>query len=224
MNKVQGIYYLLNKAYGTQGWWPIVSNNTLLCEYHTNPPKNESEQFEIAVGAILTQNTAWRNVEKVLGELKRTGNLSKERIRCIPKGKLSGLIRSAGYYNQKAKKLKLLAVFNKPVTRENLLDIWGIGPETADSILLYAYNKPVFVVDAYTKRIFSRVGLVNDNASYDDVQKIFHDNLSKDYEIFSEYHALLVEHAKRHCKTRPECDGCLINAHCRKFKNQKPQF
>lgn len=223
MGTVKQVYDSLLKSYGQQGWWPIVNDKTLICEYYTNAPKNKEEQFEIAVGAILAQNTSWKNVEKVLVELKRTGNLSKESIQEIPARKLAALIRSAGYYNQKARKLKLFSSFDKPVTRENLLDVWGIGPETADSILLYAYNKPVFVVDAYTKRIFSRVGLMNDNASYDDVQKIFHDNLSKDCKVFGEYHALLVEHAKRHCKTKPECDGCPINIHCRKFKNQKLQ-
>lgn len=198
MNKVQKVYDLLYKKYDSQHWWPVSSNNP---------------EFEIIVGAILTQNTNWKNVEKSIKNLKENNMLDKNTIKRINITKLAALIRSSGYYKQKAKKLKEFVSFKGEINRENLLSIWGIGPETADSILLYAYNKPVFVVDAYTKRIFSRLGTKLD--SYNEYQKFFHKNLPKDYKLFNEYHALLVELAKKHCKTIPICDNCPLNKECK---------
>jgi len=213
------VYNLLLDAYGPQGWWPILNPETLECDYNGDAPKDDSERFEICVGAILTQNTSWKNVEKALAELKKSKLLSKEGV--LGSDKLPELIHSAGYHNQKAKKLKVFAEFSGEITRANLLSLWGIGPETADSILLYAYGIPVFVVDAYTRRIFSRVGAIDPSASYDEIQHLFHRSLENDSRLFNEYHALLVEHAKRHCKSVPECQGCPINGLCRSFKKQK---
>ena len=198
MNNVLKIYDLLYKEYGSQRWWPVSSSNS---------------EFEIIVGAILTQNTNWKNVEKSIKNLKDNNLLDKNSIKNINIAKLAALIRSSGYYKQKAKKLKEFVSFEGEINRENLLNIWGIGPETADSILLYAYNKPVFVIDAYTKRIFSRLGIkLND---YDEYQEYFHKNLPKDYKLFNEYHALLVELAKKHCKTKPICENCPLINECK---------
>ena len=155
---------------------------------------------------------AFCNISYINKNLKENNLLSKESIKNIHISKLSAIIKSSGYYRQKAKKLKEFANFNNPITRENLLGIWGIGPETADSILLYAYNYPVFVIDAYTKRIFSRLGFKEN--SYDKLQKLFHDNLLEDNKIFNEYHALLVELAKKHCKTKPICENCPLLKEC----------
>ena len=160
------IYKRFLSRYGPQGWWPVFDENTGKIEYHKNNyeiPTNEQQQFEIGVGAILTQNAAWKNVEKSLYELKNQNVLIKNGIEKINNEKLAGLIKSSVYHNQKTKKLKLFVEMLKKkekITRGGLLETWGIGPETADSILLYAYKMPVFVVDAYTKRIFLRIGLV----------------------------------------------------------------
>lgn len=218
MNALREVYNILYSVYGPQGWWPLVNSKTWVCEHSGVAPRNDDEVFEVAAGAILTQNTSWTNAERALIELKKTDNLSREKIRSLLTEKLAGLIKSAGYYNQKAKKLKLLANFNKEVTRDNLLGIWGVGPETADSILLYAYNQPYFIIDAYTLRIFRRLGVINEGCGYGEAQRLFHKSIKPG--LFKEYHALLVEHAKRHCRTKPECESCPINNGCRNFKNR----
>lgn len=281
MNKLEQIYKILLKEYGPQGWWPIVNDKTLICEYHTGAPKNDAERLEIAISCvltqntqwypntvraiqqlkldrpftekeleelkkteiiyqeylkkpqkitkkdILTQNTSWANVEKAIINLNKVEALSIEKIREMPKEKLGQLIRPAGYYNQKSERLKIVAEFfskNKNPTREQLLKVNGIGPETADSILLYAYAKPVFVIDAYTKRIMSRIGICKENISYDGLQEIFHKNLKSEYKLFNEYHALLVEHAKRHCKKKPECPSCPIKKYCAYNRTQSFKY
>ncbi len=201
MNKLMQVYELLFERFGKQNWWPVSSNN---------------KEFEVCVGAILTQNTAWTNVEKAIKNLKENNLLSKEAIAKVNVKKLANLIRSAGYFNQKAKKLKEFASFDGEVTRENLLNIWGIGPETADSILLYAYNRPTFVIDAYTKRIFSRLG--RGEKSYEELQEMFMKNLPENYRLFNEYHALIVRLAKEHCRTKPECGNCPLNNVCQTGK------
>ncbi len=213
------IYEELFKTYGSQGWWPIINNKTLLCEYKGGP-KNKEEIFEVICGSILTQGAKWYpNTVNALKKLKQNNILSAERILSCDEQILKESIKSAGYYNQKAKKLKVMANFfialqeNAP-TREQLLALWGIGKETADSILLYAYKVPVFVVDAYTRRIFSALGFIDKNAEYDDIQKLFEDALSKDAAVYQEYHALIVEHAKRSCKTKPECVNCILKKYC----------
>lgn len=198
------IYELLFERFRKQGWWPVIS---------------DSPRFEVCVGAILTQNANWTNVERAIKNLKENNLLNRKAIVDVNVKKLARLIKSAGYFNQKAKKLKEFAKFNGEINRENLLNVWGIGPETADSILLYAYNQPVFVIDAYTKRIFFRLGF--GEKSYDELQTMFMENLPKDSELFNEYHALLVRLAKEHCKTKPECSSCPLNQICETGKSRR---
>ena len=166
--------------------------------YHGKKP-DEKQRFEIIVGAILTQNTSWKNVEKAIFNLNKAKLLDIRKIRKADKRKLASVIRPSGYYNQKAKCLKLVAAFfakNKHPSREQLLAVRGIGPETADSILLYAFNKPLFVIDAYTKKIFSRIGICNETCSYHELQELCQKSLPKKAKLFQEYHALLVELGK----------------------------
>lgn len=201
MNKIKEIYDLLYDKFGSQRWWPVFSDN---------------HKFEIAIGAILTQNTLWSNVERVIKILKQKDLISKEAIQKIKGEELASLIKSSGYYKQKAKKLKEFARFldsGKEINRENLLNIWGIGPETADSILLYAYEKSIFVVDAYTKRIFNRLGFKQ--KSYEELQELFMKNLDCNASLFNEYHALLVRLGKEYCKKIPSCGKCPINRLCK---------
>ena len=222
MNKV---YNKLLKKYGKQGWWPLFNKKTSKFEYSSKIPKNDYERLEICLGAILTQGTNWKNVEKSLLVLIKNDLINIDKLDKINEKGLALLIKSSGYYNQKAKKLKALAEFylkNRTIIpkRKDLLSVWGIGKETADSILLYVYKEQIFVIDSYTKRIFSRLGLCNENISYDELQSLFHNNLNKDYKIFNEYHALLVEHAKRYCKKIPECLKCPLNKICSYYKNK----
>lgn len=206
--KLTKIYKKLYKAFGPRNWWPADS------------------PFEVMVGAILTQNTAWRNVEKAIENLKNEKILSY-RLKDVNFRKLKSLIKPVGFYNIKAKRLKNFLVFlsssyhnnisklkRKTLyqLRKELLNLNGIGKETADSILLYALNKPIFVVDAYTKRILLRHNLINSSLGYDELQKFFMDNLPKNYKLFNEYHALIVEVGKRFCKSkRPLCGTCPLN-------------
>jgi endonuclease-3 related protein len=201
-------YKKLYNLYGPQGWWPLLdvkgTNPTKtggVKGYHPGDyiyPKNESQKFEICVGAILTQNTAWTNVEKALLNLKMCKALSANTIISLQDEELGELIRPAGYYNQKARRLKIFAEFYAKLKgspdREQLLALWGIGKETADSILLYAYKEPIFVVDTYTRRVFN----YDKSADYDEIRKSFEQSLTRDYRIYQEYHALIVEHAKHH--------------------------
>lgn len=210
-----GIYNRLLRHYGPQGWWPLYNNKAERIEYHPNDysfPKNEEQSFEIIIGAILTQNTSWKNVEKAMEELRKNNALSKAKLEALSTEKIAMLIRSSGYHNQKSRKIKEYMRFNKEVTRESLLQVWGIGPETADSILLYAYKQPVFVIDAYTKRIMERIGL--SFKSYNDLQKTFMDNLPRDHKVYNEFHALLVELGKNVCKKEPVCNKCPLALSC----------
>jgi endonuclease-3 related protein len=206
--QLMAMYQALFRAYGPQHWWP------------------GDTPFEVVVGAILTQNTAWINVEKAIKNLKQERLLSPARLREVTPRRLALLIRPSGYFNIKAKRLANLMDFlagryrgslvrmlrDEPGDlRKGLLLVNGIGPETADSIILYAAGKPVFVVDAYTKRIFTRHGLVSERAGYDDVQQLFMGSLPGDAGLFNEYHALLVKAGKLHCKKRaPQCPGCPL--------------
>ena len=212
---IRASYTKLFKAFGKQSWWP------------TQGIKNP--KFEIIIGTILTQNTAWRNAEKAIINLCCGDLIDISSIKKINQNKLSRLIKSAGYYNQKAERLKLLAqhlakypsikvFFSRPVEelRDELLSIKGIGPETADSILLYAGDKPSFVIDAYTRRIFSRVGICRKDIDYHDLQKIFIDSLKSDVQLFKEYHALIVECAKLFCKKKAQCEKCPLTKLCKK--------
>jgi len=206
-NLLKTIYGRLFRAFGPQHWWPGDS------------------PFEIAAGAILTQNTNWLNAEKALKNLKHARALSAKALAAMTEAHLSGHIRPAGYYTIKAKRLKNLVAFlmqqyqgsmkrmakeTLPVIRTKLLSVNGIGPETADSIILYALEKPIFVIDAYTKRILSRHTILHHDASYEIYQNLFHEKLEKNVPLFNEYHALLVRLAKDFCRPDPRCSGCPL--------------
>lgn len=205
--KLMDIYERLYRHYGPQGWWP------------------GQTPFETVVGAILTQNTNWKNVEKALANLTARTPLSPESLHAMSVDDIAQLIRPAGYFNLKAARLKsfLNWLFEKhdgvlenlrslsaSTLREQLLSIKGIGPETADSICLYAFDKPVFVVDAYTARIFGRHGMLEPGCGYQDIQDMFHASLEKDPPLFNEYHALIVQLGKDHCKRKAVCTGCPL--------------
>jgi endonuclease-3 related protein len=177
------------------------------------------------VGAILTQNTNWRNAERAIAQLRAAGLLDWAALQEVSAEDLAERIRPAGYYNIKARRLKNLvawlwarhdgdfdglASMNVGDLREQLLGIHGVGPETADSILLYGLDLPSFVVDAYTARVAGRHGLIDDGAGYEALKSLFEDSLPADAEMFNEYHALLVEVGKRHCRPRARCDGCPL--------------
>jgi endonuclease-3 related protein len=237
---IKDIYILLLRRYGPQGWWPIISHDGTnptkagsINGYHVSDysfPKNSSQRFEICAGAVLTQNTSWPSVEKALVNLEKAGLLDAKKIAETDAETIKQLIKPAGYFNQKTSYLKNFTEFflkidraRRVPSRADILAVKGIGNETADSILLYAFKRPEFVVDAYTKRIFSRIGMIDAKAKYDDIKAIFESNLKKkerqDAEtirIFQEYHALIVEHAKRHCGTRPRCTDCPLEKLCRK--------
>ncbi len=203
---MQKIYTTLLEAYGPQGWWPIQG------VYKQRNHLTKNQQYEVCVGAILTQNTAWTNVQKALQNLQP---VTPQHIESLNENKLKQAIRPAGYFNQKAKKIQIFTKFfkkTKAPTRDELLNLWGIGPETADSILLYAYNQPVFVIDAYTKRICTRLGICKDKVTYNDLQKVCQTQLRK--EQYNQMHALFVEHAKRHCTTKPKCTTCPLKQNC----------
>lgn len=206
-NMLMKIYRLLFEAYGPQHWWPGES------------------PFEVMVGAILTQNTSWKNVEKSIHQLKEKGVLHPEGILRLKESELASLIRSSGYFRIKAKRLKaylnlMFEEFGGKIERmgriplremrAKLLSVNGIGPETADSILLYALGKPIFVVDAYTKRILSRHSIIDGKASYEEVQRLFMQHLPHDEDLFNEYHALLVHLGKGVCQKKPKCDICPL--------------
>lgn len=217
---IENIYTCLFDLYGPQGWWPLTalyetkelapSKTGSLQGYHPSDytyPRTKAQSFEIICGAILTQNTNWKQVEKALLNLKQIQALSPESILSLPSGVLKEAIRPAGYYNQKATRLGTLAGWfieleNRVPTREELLSLKGVGPETADSILLYAFKEPSFVVDAYTRRIVTNLDLVGEKESYEEIKKLFEENLPRDFKIYQEYHALLVEHAKRYYKKK----------------------
>jgi endonuclease-3 related protein len=212
MNKIKEIYSILLKEFKLQGWWPIKLN---YFPGNYSKPETEEEILEICLGAILTQNTSWKNVEKSLINLHKNNLINLKNLQKIDVKKLAEIIRSSGYNNQKARKIKEFVKFlesKKEITRESLLKIWGIGPETADSILLYSYKKYYFVIDAYTKRIFNRIGFKE--TRYEELQNLFIENLEKDYKIYNEFHALLVKLGKDVCKTKPLCNKCPLNKIC----------
>jgi endonuclease-3 related protein len=211
------IYEKLLAEYGPQGWWPVTPPGELRPRY-TGGPRDTAQRFEVAVGALLTQNTAWTNASRAIERLNEARILSPEGIDGTDKRALALMIRSSGYFNQKAKRLKLLARFfmdGGEITREGLLDLRGVGLETADSILLYGFGKPFFVVDAYTRRIFDRLGLLEGKAHHERIREIFERALPRDAVLYQEYHALLVEHAKRFCRKRPLCGDCPLEDRCR---------
>ncbi|MBU8921680.1 MAG: endonuclease III domain-containing protein [Bacteroidales bacterium] len=210
------IYEMLLSGFGPGGWWPVTPEKGRSPRY-SGGPVNEQQRFEVAVGAVLTQNTAWKNAEKAIVNLTANSALAPERIIGIEVEKLAAMIRSSGYFNQKAARLQRLARYLLTVsrpTRESLLEINGIGPETADSIMLYAYDELCFVVDAYTRRIFSRIGLIGRRDSYDEIKARFETGIPPDAGIYQEYHALIVELAKRFCRKTPDCVTCPLNMVC----------
>lgn len=208
------IYQRLYAHFGPQHWWPHSTGGA----------------FEIIVGAILTQNTAWTNVERALANLRRARMLSPRAIQRTPTTRLARLIRPSGYFNLKAKKLKAFTQYlftahrgklkhwldsDGTRVRAELLSVYGIGPETADSILLYAAHQPIFVVDAYTRRIMARLGLARADATYDELQSLFMQHLPRDEKMFNEYHALFVALGKNICRKRaPRCAVCPLRDVC----------
>lgn len=219
-------YHALLKAYGSQGWWPVAGRHGGKPEYKQRKRLTGRQKLEIMIGAILTQNTSWKNVEKVMVQLHSRKLIDDKKMLVVSHKKLAALIRSSGYHNQKAIKLKHMAQFlqQHPLrqlgqmdvekVRILLLDVHGIGPETADSIILYALQKPSFVIDTYTKRIFSRIGMCREDVKYDLLRMQFMDNLPHDTILFNGYHSLLVEHAKQHCRKMPLCEGCPLLKQC----------
>lgn len=212
------IYERLLAHYGPQHWWPAQT------------------PFEVIIGAILTQSVAWSNVEKAIVNLKDARALEPAVLHALPVDQLARLIRPAGYYNAKARKIKafvahlheryrydldVLLSQEVEALRHELLSIYGIGPETADSIILYAAGKPVFVVDAYTRRLLSRLGLVSKTIGYDELQAIFEDNLPPRTSLFQEYHALIVRHAKSTCRKQPICALCPLLSLCEMGRLQR---
>lgn len=231
MPTVFDIYEILSVAYGCQGWWPLFSrrgspgfNNR---GYRLSPsriPLAIEERIEITTGAVLTQNTSWKNVEKALGNLQAEGVVTAEAFAEIPVEQLEELIRPSGYFRQKADRLKriihlLYGSSNNYGTgvpdRDFLLSIPGIGPETADSILLYAYDYPSFIADLYTRRFYARLAGEPKIGEYESVKSVFENSLPRKAELYGEYHALIVAHGKEHCRARPFCGGCPCFAFCR---------
>ncbi len=205
--KLLEIYHLLFAAYGPRHWWPAETRE------------------EVMIGAVLTQNTAWKNVQRAIAALRKAGKLNLRGIAHMPTPKLAQLIRSSGFYNQKSQALKIFAEyfgerfgFDLPRMREaglrelrrELLELYRIGPETADSILLYALEKPIFVIDAYTKRIFSRHEFLKFEEPYEVFQRFFMDHLPQDLRLYNEYHALIVHTGHRFCKPKPLCPECPL--------------
>ena len=201
------IYKLLDGYFGDLHWWPA-----------DNP-------FEVMVGAILTQNTAWTNVEMAIKALRKRRLLTPAALLRIPEDDLAEIIRASGYYHLKAARLKAFVRFfmddysgnvaamkaeGLPLLRKKLLGVRGVGPETADSILLYACEKPIFVSDAYTRRVLLRHGLIDEAADYDGIQSLVMASLPNDVNLFNQFHALIVVAAKTFCRKRPECADCPL--------------
>ncbi len=208
------IFQTLEKAYPSPKGWP-----------HGEWPLSEKFKplrLEVVVGAILTQNVNWKNVEKALSRMIEEQLVEADCIERCPQAFLEDTIRSAGFYRQKAKRLKGIAQFilaypgefYSEVRREELLSIPGIGPETADSILLYACDRPHFVVDAYTLRLFTRYGFLSRKGSYQEVQQFFESHLPADVPLYKRFHALIVEHAKQICRKTPVCKDCVFRTEC----------
>ena len=214
---LKSFYEAMYEAYGPQHWWPAQSPT------------------EVIIGAILTQNTAWKNVERAIASLQQAEMLDWQRLRDVSFEELAELIRPSGTYQVKARRLKSFIAWlwerydgdldrmfatSLPTLREELLSISGIGRETADAILLYAGNLPTFVVDAYTARILSRHGLIDEYADYDEIKDTFESNLPSDAELFNEFHALLVQVGKQHCRPKMKCEGCPLASFEHRAENE----
>ncbi|MBN2330831.1 MAG: endonuclease III domain-containing protein [Candidatus Aenigmarchaeota archaeon] len=204
------VYEALLDRFGRQGWWPM-SNGF-------SPP-----EWEVCLGAILTQNTNWRNVELALANLRVAKVTGPREVMETSLHELERLIRPSGFYSQKAERLRHFAAFvlgfggfekfSADVTRPQLLGVSGLGPETADSILLYALGRPVFVIDAYTRRVFKRLGIDGMNG-YEEWRGFFEENLPRDVDVYREFHALIVELAKADCRKDPSCGRCVLSSKC----------
>jgi endonuclease-3 related protein len=208
-----GVYERLRERHGPLGWWP------------------GETPFEVCVGAILVQNTAWSNVEKAIANLRAAGKMSYEGLAGLAEPDLAGLIRPSGFFNVKARRLAAFVAFlgreydgrveamagrDPHVVRTQLLGVPGIGPETADSIALYAAGLPLFVIDAYTRRVFARLGRIRGDEGYDALQRLFMDELPADPALFNDYHAQIVTLAKTACRPRPLCARCPLDSLCPK--------
>jgi len=209
-----GVFNNLFKAYGKQYWWP------------------GETPFEIMIGAILTQNTSWVNVEKAIDNLTSHNILDAEKIVQSDESRLAKLLKPSGYFNLKAKRVKnycqwylaqggydRLSKQDSGPLRNKLLTVNGVGPETADDIMLYAFERPVFVVDAYTRRLFARLGLIDGSEPYEHIRQLFEQKLGEDVVLYNEYHALIVWHGKYFCKKNPKCNQCCINEKCQHAMN-----
>ena len=204
--RLNSIYDALYQTFGPQHWWPAESS------------------FEVMVGAVLTQNTAWVNVERAIENLRRADLLDPTPLSALDATELADYLRPAGYFNIKAKRLQALTRFlldhpgldhlETVDLRQLLLGVHGVGPETADDILLYAFQRPVFVIDAYTRRLFGRLGLAEEGSGYEMLRQQFETSLEPDVEMFNEYHALIVQHAKHVCRTKPKCQECTLRSNC----------
>lgn len=217
MSDLRQIYQMLFKHYGPQHWWPGDS------------------PFEIMVGAVLTQNTAWTNVEKAIQNLKNANALTIEAITASSTEALATWLKPSGYFNVKEKRLrslcqwivsqggeKELRTWDSKKLRDALLAVHGIGPETADDILLYAFGRPVFVIDTYTRRIFSRLGLITGDENYEHLRQLFESAMRADVETMNEFHALIVIHGKDVCRKSARCETCCLNETCRSaFSSQR---
>jgi endonuclease-3 related protein len=203
------VFHRLKGHYGSQQWWP------------------GETPFEIMVGAVLTQNTAWTNVERAIHQLKQARALDAETIYQLPIESLAELIRPSGYFNIKAGRLKAfcewylghggydsLKYWSTNRLRNSLLCIHGVGPETADDIMLYAFHRPVFVIDSYTRRLFARLGLLDANDNYENLRHFFQSSLEVKVKLYNEFHALIVIHAKEVCRARPLCEQCVLHHFC----------
>ena len=205
------VYDRLRAHRGHQDWWP------------------GDTPFEVAVGAVLTQNTSWTQVERAIAALKVAGALGPDALLALPEERLAALIRPAGYFNVKARRLRALVQFlvddvggdpaglatgDLASRREQLLAVPGVGRETADSILLYAAGRPIFVIDAYTRRLFGRLGAVDPAADYDRLRAVVEAALPPDAALFNDFHAQIVAHGKDTCRSRPRCDQCFLAAGC----------
>ena len=210
------VYRRLYTTHGAQRWWPADSN------------------FEVMVGAVLTQNTAWSNVEKAIKNLKTARALTPEAIVSTHPRRLASWLRPSGYFNVKAKRLRVfcrwlleqggieaLASWPTKHLRQALLSVKGIGPETADDILLYAFHRPVFVIDAYTRRIFTRLGFITGKEDYETIRALFERALRPNVELFNEYHALIVSHGKSICRKQPLCNNCKLSGVCPSVSAQR---
>ena len=230
--KIRRVYDRLLEHYGPQGWWPTTEPGGITPRYFPDRPGRRlsaTEQWETVVGSFLTQNTSWSNAALALENLAQYGCRTPRHIRNLPNDELAKLIRPARYFNQKARHLQelasyieseydddLTAMLDRPhdELRAELLTLRGIGPETADSVLLYAAGHPAFVVDAFTRRVCARLGWVAETVSYAQLQSLFVSCLPADAELFNEYHALIVRHAGERCHPEPECTGCCLRRMC----------